>query len=348
MRVVTVIMAAVVAALVLVGQTASAQTTDRGTLRNAVVSAPGKDPKSILSLTYAWVITANVPVFANPADEAAGVAPVRSLGAGFLYVSLASTTTVISGDQKYYQINANEYVNAKNLAVIRPTSFQGTPLTATPDKPFGWMVYSAKPTMTAGGAMAGDAKTIARYTPITVLEEQKVDDLTWYRIGDSQWVDQKKVALIFPHARPDGVGPNDKWIDVNTFEQTLAAYEGDRMVYATLVSSGLPQWSTDPGLFRVYAKVKMAKMSGREGLADYYFLEDVPYATYFNKDMALHAAYWHDKFGFKHSHGCVNLPPLDAEWIYNWTTPAPDGSNWTVVPDRKNNDIGTWVWVHEG
>jgi hypothetical protein len=64
--------------------------------------------------------------------------------------------------------------------------------------------------------------------------------------------------------------------------------------------------------------------------------------------MALHGAYWHDKFGFKHSHGCVNLPPADAKWIYNWTTPAPSDSNWTVVPDRKNNDIGTWVWVHEG
>jgi hypothetical protein len=70
--------------------------------------------------------------------------------------------------------------------------------------------------------------------------------------------------------------------------------------------------------------------------------------AYSNQDLALHGTYWHDKFGFKHSHGCVNLPPADANWIYNWTTPSPTGSNWTVVPDRKNNDIGTWVWVHEG
>ena len=282
-RVVAVVAAAIAATLMLVGHTVSAQTTDRAVAASASVAASGKDTKSILSLTYAWVITANVPVFANPGDEAAGVAPTRSLGAGFLYVSLASTTTVISGDQKYYQINTGEYVNAKNLAIIRPTSFQGTPLTATPDKPFGWLVYSVKPATSAGSVPAKDAKVVLRYTPITVLEEKQVDDLTWYRIGDNQWVDQKKVALIFPHARPEGVGPTDKWIDVNTFEQTLAAYEGDRMVYATLVSSGLPQWATDPGLFRVYAKVRMAKMSGREGLADYYFLEDVPWATYFKK-----------------------------------------------------------------
>lgn len=50
--------------------------------------------------------------------------------------------------------------------------------------------------------------------------------------------------------------------------------------------------------------------------------------------------------GLKHSHGCVNLPPADAKWIYDWTTPAPGDGNWTAVPDRKHNDIGTWVWVH--
>jgi len=48
-------------------------------------------------------------------------------------------------------------------------------------------------------------------------------------------------------------------------------------------SSGLPQWDTDSGLFRIFMKVRQAKMSGREGKPDYYFLEDVPYAMYFKK-----------------------------------------------------------------
>jgi lipoprotein-anchoring transpeptidase ErfK/SrfK len=182
--------------------------------------------------------------------------------------------------------------------------------------------------------------------PITVLEETKLGDLIWYRIGENQWVDQKKVALVFPTSRPEGVGPTDKWIDIHKFEQTLAAYEGDRLVFATLVSSGLPQWDTDSGLFRMYMKIRQAKMSGREGKPDYYFLEDVPYAMYFNRDMALHGAYWHDKFGFKHSHGCVNLPPADALWLWNWTTPDSTNKSFVMVPDRKNNTEGTWVWVH--
>lgn len=339
-KVLMIIGAAMMLAAALTAQTASAaQMQPGGRALNT-----GSQPSESNTLTYAWVVTANVPVYANPGDAA----PVRDLGAGFLYVSLSDTRPVVVGDQTWYQINKGEYVNAANLQIIKPTSFRGITLTATPDKPFGWLVYSVYPSSEAGAAPAKSAPLLLRYTPITVFEEKKLDDLIWYRIGEKQWVDQKKVGLIFPAPRPDGVGPNDKWIDVNTFEQTLTAYEGDRMVYATLVSSGLPYWATDPGLFRVYAKVKMAKMSGRDGLPDYYFLEDVPFAMYFNRDMALHGAYWHDKFGFKHSHGCVNLPPADAEWLYNWTTPAAGASNWTVVPDRKNNDIGTWVWVHEG
>ncbi len=61
-----------------------------------------------------------------------------------------------------------------------------------------------------------------------------------------------------------------------------------------------------------------------------YRVEDVPSVLYFNLDAeALHGAYWHDSFGQKMSHGCVNLPPAFAAWLYGW---AP---------------LGTGVWVHE-
>ena len=320
--------------LAIVSQTAAAQPG----------SAPARegDKTSNSTLTYAWVVTNNVSVYAAPG----AISATRNLGAGFLYVSLADTKLIAVGDQKYYQINKGEYVKATDIRLIKPSAFQGVTFTATPDKPFGWMVYSARTSPKAGEAAAKDGQLLQRYDPITVIEEVKVGDLIWYRISEDQLVDQKKVALIFPTTRPEGVGPTDKWIDVNKFEQTLAAYEGDRLVYATLVSSGLPQWDTDSGLFRVFMKVRQAKMSGREGKPDYYFLEDVPFAMYFNRDMALHAAYWHDKFGFKHSHGCVNLPPIDAAWLWNWTAPDATDKKLAVVADRQNNTEGTWVWVH--
>ena len=255
--------------LAVTSQIATAQST-------AAPMSPGPSVPRPGPLTYAWVITANVDVFAKPGDTT----PVRNLGKGFLYVSLVSTQPIVVGDQKWYQMSSGEYIKVNDVIVVRPSSFHGITLTVTPDKPFGWIVIPARPSISAGDIPTKGVALINRYTPITVFDQTRIGEVTWYRIGDNQWVDQKKVDLVFPHARPDGVGPTDKWIDVNTFEQTLAAYEGDRMAYATLISSGLPQWETDTGLFRVFAKVKLAKMSGREGLVDYYFLEDVPWATY--------------------------------------------------------------------
>ena len=191
----------------------------------APASQGGTVPRPSSQLTYAWVVTNNVQVYAAPGDTT----PVRDLGAGFLYVSLPDARPIVVGDQTWYQINKGEYINAADIRIIRPSAFQGITFTATPDKPFGWMVYSVKPSAKAGEAAAADGQDASiGTTPITVIEEAKVGDLTWYRIGENQWVDQKKVALIFPAARPEGVGPTDKWIDINKFEQTLAAYEGDQ------------------------------------------------------------------------------------------------------------------------
>ena len=54
-----------------------------------------------------------------------------------------------------------------------------------------------------------------------------------------------------------------------------------------------------------------------------YELEDVPHVMYFFEDYALHGAYWHNNFGVPMSHGCVNVNPVDAGWLFNW---APIGT----------------------
>ena len=117
------------------------------------------------------------------------------------------------------------------------------------------------------------------------------------------------------------------------------------MVYATLVSSGLPQWATVKGIFRIHSKYTFGPMVGREGLPDFYALEDVPWSMYFFQDYALHGAYWHDGFGWQHSHGCVNLAPLDAKWLFDWTSPfVPLGWRSKAATPAEQ---GTWVWVHD-
>ena len=47
----------------------------------------------------------------------------------------------------------------------------------------------------------------------------------------------------------------------------------------------------------------------------------MPFVQYFTEGFALHGAYWHDDFGTPRSHGCVNLAPVDAAWLFRFTDP---------------------------
>ena len=119
--------------------------------------------------------------------------------------------------------------------------------------------------------------------------------------------------------RPFGVGPNERWVDVNLTTQSLVAYEGDTIALSTAISSGTWQHPTVTGQFRIYVAYASQTMDGRRLGYDYY-LENVPYVMYFYQDYALHGTYWHNNFGTPMSHGCVNMYTPDAEWLYNWAS----------------------------
>lgn len=283
---------------------------------------------SIVPLTYAQVVRDHAPVYGHPAEAAYGLSPQRRLGPGFIWVSVQGRVTYEERD--YYQINAGEYVPAEDLSLYRPSAFQGLALAEHPQRPLAWILKAVQPRLTPQGEANPDAPVYQRYQLVQIYATEVRGDQVWYLINPDQWVNQIYVGKVTPSAPPPGVGAGGAWIDVNLFEQTLAAYVGDRMVYATLISSGLPGWDTPPGLFQVWHKAETGKMSGAYNQPDYYFLEDVPWALYFNQAVALHGAYWHNSFGYRHSHGCVNLAPADARWLFNW---APDA---------------LWVRVHPG
>lgn len=121
-----------------------------------------------------------------------------------------------------------------------------------------------------------------------------------------------------PANRPFGVNSDEKWIDVDLTHQLLNAYEGNDIVYTTKISSGTDENPTVTGMFRVWLRFESQTMDGARLGYDYY-LENVPYVMYFFEDYALHGAYWHNNFGYQMSHGCVNLSPSDAGWLYNWS-----------------------------
>lgn len=77
----------------------------------------------------------------------------------------------------------------------------------------------------------------------------------------------------------------------------------------------------------------------------YYDLPGVPFVCYFTWGWAaLHGTYWHNDYGRPRSHGCVNMPPDAARWLWRWTTPVVDYHD--LVFQVKNGYDGTRVNVH--
>lgn len=111
----------------------------------------------------------------------------------------------------------------------------------------------------------------------------------------------------------------EKWIDVNLTTQTITAFEGQKAIYSTTVSTGLPRTPTVVGTYQIYVKYVATDMQGGSRAAgDYYYLRDVPYTMYFYRGYGIHGTYWHNNFGQPMSHGCVNLRTPDAKWFFEW------------------------------
>jgi len=156
--------------------------------------------------------------------------------------------------------------------------------------------------------------------------------------------DQKKLLVL-------GTSSEERWIEVDLSLQKLWAWEGNKLFLESLVSTGLPWWSTPQGEFRIWAKIRATKMEGGEGRY-YYNLPNVPFVMFFENEKipgyrgyGLHGTYWHNDFGRVHSHGCVNLPTPIAERLYYWTTPELTAGKFFVKTTPEN--IGTRIVIHE-
>jgi lipoprotein-anchoring transpeptidase ErfK/SrfK len=106
-----------------------------------------------------------------------------------------------------------------------------------------------------------------------------------------------------------------RWIQVDLSEQKLIAWEGRKPVYAVTISAGKKSTPTPTGVFKIQTKYKKARMQGRD-----YDIPDVPYTMYYQGNYAIHGAYWHRKFGTPVSHGCVNVAPNHAKWLFEWAS----------------------------
>ncbi len=133
-----------------------------------------------------------------------------------------------------------------------------------------------------------------------------------------------------PRTSPPAGSPSHlgHWIEVDLTNQQLRAWRGNQMVYSAIMSSGRAMTPTLPGTFQVYRKLRFDHMAGWTPDRGSYSLPNVPHVLYYDRGYAIHGTYWHGLFGRVQSAGCVNLPPADAAWIYNFAS------------------VGTTIYIH--
>ena len=175
------------------------------------------------------------------------------------------------------------------------------------------------------------------------------DGKPWYRLSDELLRIDYHVPATHVRLIPDEeltplsaeVPPGKKFIQVNLIEQTLTAFEDSEVVLHTKVSTGLPSLGrvtglpteTPRGQFNIDPKVPAKHMGNGQLTAEIgaYELPGVPWTCFFEHmtGIAFHGTYWHDNFGGRMSHGCVNMRVEDAKWLYRWSTPVAEPGDWT-------------------
>ena len=268
--------------------------------------------------TYAKVVDEEVPLYSSLADIEAEK-PSDKLPFGKIkYISIYNKAETSKG--VYYQIANEKWISKESVSLKASQFFQGYQFVENPKQAFAWIldqtVSRSEPSINAPET----GKTYNRYNVVHTYDTVMENQIEWVRIGPREWIDHRKLARVIPNNdKPEAVTA-DRWIEVNLYEQVLLVHEGDQVVFATLVATGVDPFFTQPGVFQIYKMIEYEYMRGafEADRSDYYYLEDVPYIMYFDQARALHGAYWHTLFGYQRSHGCVNLSIADSHWLYDW------------------------------
>lgn len=264
---------------------------------------------------------AGVAAADEPEEDVAPAFLRMRMRRGF-YVSVDRLETVEG--RRFYRTIRGAYVPAAAMTENQPTTMRGVVLGGRWQLPVGFVYRGGVRELSrapVGGALRLDG-TVERMTPLPLSDETITRRRRRYRISGRGRIvreDAMRIARTIP--RPPQAGEDERWIHVDLDEQILVAYEGDRPVFATMVSTGREGFETPTGTFRIQSKHVSTTMDDLDGGEEAYSIEDVPWTMYFEGSYALHAAFWHDRFGRVRSHGCVNLAPADARWLFSFAGP---------------------------
>ena len=273
----------------------------------------------LLPHDYAFVAFDGARAFAHPEDYFSDQYE-EAFGVGFGLIVGRSTT---ARGVRFLRTRRGLWIDADSLRFARGAGWTGL---SEPTLPLGFARRGAQVQRSRRGGVIrrpGLRETI----PLAAV------DGAWASVAEGGAIRSRSLHLAVPMEPPPEAGPEGTWIDVDVSEQTLVFYRGRTPLFATLVSTGRggANRETPLGTHRIWVKLAFSDMTDLEREVERnYALERVPWVQYFEGANGLHAAFWHDEFGRRRSHGCVNLSPRDARQIFDLTEPAlPPG--WTAL-----------------
>jgi hypothetical protein len=272
------------------------------------------------------------------------------------HAGLAFIGTFVAGpksENRRFAISAD----ARLVPADKVKADSGSPFHGAPIKEFGLPVAFARKAgatwwdLKGADLERGERLGWREFVPLTGTVKN-IQGVRMVEARNGRWLrseDLKTAAK--PMKLPSWAKKGTKWIDISIVSQTMVLWEGERPVYATLVSTGKDglgepgkTLSTPRGTFRIFQKHVTTTMDSE--VADHEFeLRDVPWVMYFKGGYALHGAYWHDDFGRVRSHGCVNVAPIDARYTFFWSAPeVPE--HWHGGYAGEGLGQGTIVSIH--
>jgi hypothetical protein len=164
---------------------------------------------------------------------------------------------------------------------------------------------------------------------------QSPDGGQFYRILDDKWelilyVPANHLRLIPPaeiSLISADVPPEAKRLEVRTADQVVIAYEWDRPVFMAKTATGAEfsngKFYTPTGRHTTFHKRPSRHMASGNLAFNGFDLPGIPWVSYITESgVAFHGTYWHNDFGKRRSHGCINLTSQAAKWIFRWTLPS--------------------------
>jgi lipoprotein-anchoring transpeptidase ErfK/SrfK len=297
--------------------------------------------------------TPPLPVYESLSDFRGGAEPKLTLPA---YGSYAFTRERHNRGRPVLVTPTRDVVPTAGLELFEASEFHGRELRDAPIPPertLAWAVRWKTLVRAAPDPAAAQVDRVKYHDAVLIVGEGVLgpEGGRWYEVpGDEGtspgWVAADDIRRFVPVAPPEPVLGGQITLDVDLDEQVLSVWIEDEPVFVTLISSGKLNDRTPLGVYRVETKRAYGKMESIAGARDPYYVDAVPWTMYFQGRYALHASYWHDMFGHRMSHGCVNLSPRDAKRVFELASPRlPPG--WLIVHEHAS-DPGAVVRIRRG